>query len=112
VFVTESVPHDALFRRCALVVHHGGAGTTTSAARAGVPQLLIPHLLDQFYWAGQVHTLGLGPPALKRRKLAPGPLAERISEALDNELLLERARELATKLAALGPTAPDLDVIL
>jgi len=112
VFVTGSVSHDALFRRCALVVHHGGAGTTTSAARAGVPQLLLPHLLDQFYWSGQVHALGLGPPALNRGKLAAAPLAERISEAVGNELLLERARELATTLAELGPTAPALDAIL
>jgi len=112
VFVTGPVSHDALFARCALVVHHGGAGTTTSAARAGVPQLVIPHLLDQFYWAGQVHALGLGPPALSRRKLAPAPLAERIAAALGNELLLDRARELARELAALGPTVPELDAIV
>jgi vancomycin aglycone glucosyltransferase len=40
-------PHSALFPRVAGVVHHGGAGTTHEAARAGVPQLVIPHLLDQ-----------------------------------------------------------------
>jgi len=62
VFATGPVPHASLFPRCALIAHHGGAGTTTSAARAGVPQLLIPHLLDQFYWAGQIHRLGVGPP--------------------------------------------------
>jgi len=111
VFVTGPVAHHALFRRCALVVHHGGAGTTTSAARAGVPQLVVPHLLDQFYWAGQVHALGLGPPALPRGKLAAGALADRITATLGNELLAERARHLADELAALGPTAPGLDAI-
>lgn len=43
-------PHGKLFPRCAAVVHHGGAGTTATAARAGVPQLVVPHCGDQFYW--------------------------------------------------------------
>ena len=40
-------PHDLVFSRVAAVVHHGGAGTTTAAARAGVPQVILPHILDQ-----------------------------------------------------------------
>jgi vancomycin aglycone glucosyltransferase len=112
VFIAGTVSHASLFPRCALVVHHGGAGTTTSAARAGVPQLVVPHLLDQFYWAGRVHALGLGPPALRRRKLSPEALAERIGAVTDNDLLYERAQALGSRLAALGPTAPDLDALL
>ena len=57
-----AVPHHALLPRVRAVVHHGGAGTTTSVARAGRPQLVVPHLLDQFYWAERVRALGLGPP--------------------------------------------------
>jgi UDP:flavonoid glycosyltransferase YjiC (YdhE family) len=59
-----AVPHHALLPHVRAVVHHGGAGTTTSVARAGRPQLIVPHLLDQFYWAGRVRALGLGPPPL------------------------------------------------
>jgi vancomycin aglycone glucosyltransferase len=50
----------ALFSRVAAVVHHGGAGTTTAAALAGVPQVVIPNHYDQHYWAQRVHTLGIG----------------------------------------------------
>jgi vancomycin aglycone glucosyltransferase len=50
----------ALFPRVAAVVHHGGAGTTTAAALAGVPQVVIPNHYDQHYWAQRVHTLGIG----------------------------------------------------
>jgi vancomycin aglycone glucosyltransferase len=50
----------ALFARVAAVVHHGGAGTTTAAALAGVPQIVIPNLYDQHYWAQRVHMLGIG----------------------------------------------------
>jgi vancomycin aglycone glucosyltransferase len=54
------VNHQALFKRVAAVVHHGGAGTTHAATRAGAPQVLIPQHYDQYYWAGRVQQLGIG----------------------------------------------------
>ncbi|MFF3566496.1 glycosyltransferase [Nocardia jiangxiensis] len=54
------VNHQALFPRVAAVIHHGGAGTTTTAARAGVPQVVIPQMMDQAYWARRVADLGIG----------------------------------------------------
>ena len=54
------VNHQALFGRVAAVVHHGGAGTTTTAARAGAPQVVVPQIGDQPYWAGRVAELGIG----------------------------------------------------
>lgn len=50
----------ALFKRVAAAVHHGGAGTTTLAALAGIPQVIHPQMYDQYYWAGRVHQLGIG----------------------------------------------------
>ncbi|MFF3863060.1 glycosyltransferase [Streptomyces sp. NPDC002209] len=59
-FVVGEVNQQELFRRVAVVVHHGGAGTTTTAARAGVPQVVIPRIADQPYWASRVDALGIG----------------------------------------------------
>jgi vancomycin aglycone glucosyltransferase len=59
-FAVGEVNQQALFRRVAAVVHHGGAGTTTTAARAGAPQVVIPQVADQPYWAGRVAELGIG----------------------------------------------------
>jgi UDP:flavonoid glycosyltransferase YjiC (YdhE family) len=101
--------HATLFRRVAAVVHHGGAGTTTTSARAGTPQILIPHLLDQYYWANRVLQLGVGPPAIRRNRLNAERLAGTLRATLDNELLAERAHELGARLrdaaAAADPTA-------
>jgi vancomycin aglycone glucosyltransferase len=58
--VIDEVNQQALFTRVAAVIHHGGAGTTTTAARAGVPQVVIPQLADQPYWARRVAELGIG----------------------------------------------------
>ena len=54
------VNQQALFGRLGAVMHHGGAGTTTTAARAGVPQVVIPQAGDQIYWARRVAELGIG----------------------------------------------------
>jgi UDP:flavonoid glycosyltransferase YjiC (YdhE family) len=61
VFVVGDVPHAWLFPRVAAVVHHGGAGTTAEALRAGVPQWIVPFLADQPFWGRLVHRAGIGP---------------------------------------------------
>ena len=112
VIVVGSLSHPALFRRVAAVVHHGGAGTTTTAARAGAPQILVPHVLDQFHWAARVARLGLGPPALPRRGLTAERLAEAISAIADNEIVAERAGQLGERLrAALRTRTHPADVL-
>jgi vancomycin aglycone glucosyltransferase len=109
VLAIESVSHPMLFPRCAAIVHHGGAGTTTTAARAGVPQVVVPHLADQFYWARRVERLGIAVAAMTRRRLDAAVLAASIREACDIEILAERARDLGVRLrdeaAASDPVA-------
>jgi vancomycin aglycone glucosyltransferase len=59
-FDVGEVNQQAVFTRVAAVVHHGGAGTTTAAARAGAPQVMVPQVADQPYWASRVSELGIG----------------------------------------------------
>jgi UDP:flavonoid glycosyltransferase YjiC (YdhE family) len=54
------VPHELLFPRAALIVHHGGIGTTGQALRAGKPQLVVPHMGDQHDNARRIERLGVG----------------------------------------------------
>lgn len=83
----------ALFPRVATVVHHGGAGTTTAAALAGVPQVVIPNRYDQHYWAQRVHTLGIG-----GAHAAAAPTVDSLTGVLERTLLPDvaaRARSIA-----------------
>jgi len=102
-----SVSHARLFPRMAAIVHHGGAGTTTTAARAGVPQIVVPHLFDQIYWGERVAALGLGPPQIRRTQLSAEGLATALHEVLENELIQERAQALAGRLEAWRAQAAD-----
>jgi vancomycin aglycone glucosyltransferase len=100
VLTVDNVPHSLIFPRVAAAVHHGGAGTTTAAARAGVPQVVLPHILDQYYWAHRVEVLGLGPRALPVERVTADGLCERISRAVSDPLILERVNRLALAVAA------------
>jgi vancomycin aglycone glucosyltransferase len=112
VFVAGTVSHARLFPRCAAVVHHGGAGTTTTAARAGVPQLIVPHVFDQFYWGRRIRELGVGLALPSRRGLCAEPLAEALGELLDQELVAERARELGARLRARAEACDPVRAVL
>lgn len=94
IFV-EEVPHALLFERLAAVVHHGGAGTTAAAARAGVPQIIVPHILDQYYWAEKIYRGGLGPKPIRRSHLTAGRLAKAINECVSHRYFYRRAKAAA-----------------
>jgi vancomycin aglycone glucosyltransferase len=100
-FVVGEVNQQALFPRVAAVVHHGGAGTTTVAARAGSPQVIVPQIVDQPYWASRVSDLGVG-----SAHDGPTPTAESLSAALESALSpATRARALAVADTILGDGA-------
>jgi vancomycin aglycone glucosyltransferase len=100
VLTIDQVPHSLIFPRVAAAVHHGGAGTTTAAARAGVPQVLLPHILDQYYWAHRVEALGLGPRALSVELVSADVLSDCISRAVNDPKIRERVNRLAPAVAA------------
>ncbi len=77
-----ATPHGKLFPRCSLVIHHGGAGTTHTAARSGVPQQVVPHATDQFFWKKRVDALGLGDRAAGQ-SLAPKLSVSGIERAVE-----------------------------
>lgn len=54
------VPLGAMLGSCDAIVHHGGSSTTFTALDAGVPQLVLPELADQFINADAVARRGCG----------------------------------------------------
>ncbi|UCI06502.1 glycosyltransferase [Mesorhizobium sp. B1-1-8] len=93
-FAVGEVNQQALFRRMATAIHHGGAGTTIAVARAGAPQVVVPQIGDQPYWAGRVAALGIG-----AAHDGPTPTAQSLSAALETALAPE-TRARATAVAA------------
>ena len=92
--------HGRLFPHVAAVVHHGGAGTTAQAARAGKPQLIVPHAADQFFFGERVRQLGIGVEPLRRTQLTALGLAQRLRALVADAQLRERAALLGAQLRA------------
>jgi sterol 3beta-glucosyltransferase len=82
------------------VVHHGGAGTTAAALRAGVPAVVVPFHGDQPFWAAMVHARGVGPAPVPRKKLSVERLATALREAAHSDELAGAARQLGEKIRA------------
>ena len=80
VFATGDTDHQSLFPRCDLLVHHGGAGTTAAALRSGVPQLVVPHIVDQFFHGRRMSELGVGPPPVAKAALDTAVIASALKD--------------------------------
>ena len=100
IFALEQAPHDWLFPRTAAVIHHGGAGTTAAALRAGRPTLVCPFFADQPFWGRRVRALGAGPEPIPQKKLTVERLTAGIRTVMSDETMKQRAATLGAKLAA------------
>jgi sterol 3beta-glucosyltransferase len=94
IFLLSGAPHDKLFPRCKVIVHHGGAGTTASSLRAGVPQVICSFFADQPFWARKMSEFGVGPKnPLKFSTISPEKLLKSIKEVFQPSYA-EKAKKL------------------
>ncbi|XP_059648138.1 sterol 3-beta-glucosyltransferase UGT80B1 isoform X2 [Cornus florida] len=104
-----TIPYNWVFPRCVAAIHHGGSGSTAAALHAGIPQVLCPFMLDQFYWAERMFWLGVAPEPLQRSQLLPDEddtcikeaanvLASAINYALSPKVK-SRASEIAERIS-------------
>jgi sterol 3beta-glucosyltransferase len=85
------VPHDWLLPKCKLLIHHGGAGTTSAGLRAGIPQVVVPFMADQPYWGNRVYAIGAAPKPIRLHQLSVEKMDNAITEA-ESKFILERAQ--------------------
>ncbi|KAI3445661.1 hypothetical protein Pfo_002326 [Paulownia fortunei] len=117
-----AIPYSWLFPRCAAAIHHGGSGSTAAALNAGIPQIICPFILDQFYWAERMFWLGVAPEPLKSTCLLPDKdddscilkaasvLVGAINYALSPEVKL-RATQIADRICTEDGVSRALQII-
>lgn len=86
-------PHQPVFERCRAVVHHGGAGTTHAATRAGCPSIVVPFMDEQWFWGQRLNALGLAPPPLPAKRATADQLAQRVQTLLDSPAMQQRTQD-------------------
>lgn len=110
VMAVDHVSHSWLFPRLTAAVHHGGAGTTAAALRAGVPSVVVPYFLDQTLWGHRVSKLNAGPRAIPRQKLTARRLAAALVTAAGNPDLRTGAQAVGRRIRAENGTGNALRV--
>ncbi len=94
----QTAPFHLLFPKVAAAIHHGGAGTTAEAARAGIPQAIVPHFSDQYFWGERIRRGGLGPAPVPIEDLTAERLASMIKALLSTPSMREAARAAASQI--------------
>jgi len=97
IFVIDDVNHALLFPKMAGVMHHGGSGTTHTGAKAGVPQFIMPEIIDQYYWGNRIYKMGLGPKPISSKKLTVEKLTRALKE-ITNDDYRKNAAELGERM--------------
>ena len=97
VLYLEAAPHDWLLPRCKMVVHHGGAGTTSAGLRAGIPNVVVPFTADQPFWGKRVRAIGAGPKPILVKNLSVKKLTRAMAEA-GSDALHERAQAIGQEI--------------
>jgi len=93
----KAIPHKLIFPHCNAIIHHGGSGTTHSVSAAGIPQMIIPLIIDQEYWASRVKELGIGSGKIKI-SVSKENLKIRIADLIENKKYKENAVSLSKKM--------------
>jgi rhamnosyltransferase subunit B len=99
------VPLSALLPRAAVLVHHGGIGTTAEALRSGTPQLIAPFAWDQFDNGARIASLGVGM-VTPAKRLRPRKLAQSLQDLCSSETIRAQCSLLASRfIPAHDPSA-------
>ena len=109
MLMLDWVPHDWLFPRTTAIIHHGGAGTTATGLRCGVPQVVVPFFGDQRFWGQRVYEMGVGPPPVPRPRLTAERLAAALETATTDPGVRARAVAAGARIRAENGVADAVD---
>ena len=92
----NAVPHNWLLPRCKMIIHHGGAGTTSAGLRAGIPNVVVPFTADQPFWGRRVYAIGVGSKPIYVNQLSVEKLTHAIVEA-EGKAIRKQAQIVGTR---------------
>jgi len=110
IIAIDYAPYQSLFPGAAVVVHHGGVGTTSQGLLAGVPTLIVPFAFDQSDNAYHASRLGTSRTVYRQKYFGPR-VARELNLLLTDTSHAVRARAIGEKLKRENGPAKAADVI-
>lgn len=104
VLCVPYAPHSLLFPRASAIIHHGGAGTTGQALRAGKPQIVVPHMGDQFDNGWRIERMGVGR-NLPASRFSAARVVPMLAALMADAPARAEAQRVAALIAAADPAA-------
>lgn len=95
----RAAPHAQVFPHCSAVLHHGGAGTSQAALRAGVPSVVVAHTTEQELWGRELQRLGVAGAPIARRRATVAGLASALRQVTQSAPMRQTAQALGVRLA-------------
>lgn len=100
IHFTSNLPYEWIFPKMEAVIHHGGSGTTHTALKYACPSLIIPHILDQFFWSEFIVKLHLGPKGIPIKKLNEKNFETKLLDLINNKSYKRNTRLFSEKMKA------------
>lgn len=98
VFAADFAPFSRVYPQCAAAIHHGGMGTVAQSLRAGIPALVVPWGVDQFFSGAQLARVGAGR-WLRRPAFTAERGAREVAALLEEPSYRKRATAIAEQIA-------------
>jgi sterol 3beta-glucosyltransferase len=98
IYYVNQIPYDWILPKLYGIIHHGGSGTTHFAAQSGAVQLIVPHIMDQYFWNRLVHANGLGPLGTSIHKLEPEKFEAALIGFWTNSQFKTNATQIAKRM--------------
>lgn len=102
VHFVNNIPYEWIFPKVHSIVHHGGSGTSHTCLKHGCASLIIPHIIDQFFWNQKLAKLGVGPLGVKVKKLTEKSFEPLLLELRSKEGYKRKAVQLQLQMKEEG----------
>ncbi len=111
MFFVDKHPHQTVFKHCAAIVHHGGAGTSHTATLCGRPSIIIPFMDEQLFWGVTLHQLNVAAKPIQAKNVSAKRLASAIRKTLDNKTCQHQAEVAGKKIGSRQGVKTAVDLI-
>ena len=98
ILFVNNIPYDWVFSKMYAIIHHGGSGTTHTALKHACPSLIVPHILDQFYWSKTITGLHLGPEGISIKNLDAKTFERKLLDLMNNPSYKNNAIIISEKM--------------
>ncbi len=102
LYYVNQIPYDWILPKMYGMIHHGGSGTTHHAAFNGCAQLIVPHIIDQYFWNRIIVKGNLGPEGVSIHKIKKENFEEALISFWTNDQFKKQAMNVANQMQSEG----------